>query len=50
MVRMLVGTMIEVSNGKINVDDFSKLFDSDFKKKNILTAPSKGLYLFKVSY
>jgi len=50
MVRMLVGTMIEVSNGKINVDDFSKLFDSDFKKKNILTAPSKGLYLFKVTY
>ena len=50
MVRMLVGTMLEVSRGKITTNDFIDLFNRDDKKKYILTAPSKGLYLFKVTY
>ena len=50
MVRMLVGTMLEVSRGKLLVDDFIELFNMNDNKRNILTAPSKGLYLSKVSY
>ena len=50
MVRMLVGTMLEVARGKIFVDDFLNLFNQSINKNKILTAPSKGLYLFKVKY
>ena len=50
MVRMLVGTMLEVSRGKLLVDDFIELFNMNDNKRNILTAPSKGLYLSKVFY
>ena len=50
MVRMLVGTMLEVSRNKLTIKDFINLFNHDADKKNILTAPSKGLYLLKVSY
>ena len=50
MVRMLVGTMLEVSRGKILEADFLSLFNQNLNKNMILTAPSKGLYLFKVKY
>ena len=50
MVRMLVGTMLEVSRGKISKVDFLNLFNQNLNKNMILTAPSKGLYLFKVKY
>ena len=50
MVRYLVGTMLEVSRGRISIKDFTILFSKDSQSKKILTAPSKGLYLFKVYY
>ena len=50
MVRMLVGTMLEVSRGKILEVDFLNLFNQNLNKNMILTAPSKGLYLLKVKY
>ena len=50
MVRMLVGTMLEVSRGKILEVDFLNLFNQNLNKNMILTAPSKGLYLFRVKY
>ena len=50
MVRMLVGTMLDVSRGKILKSDFLDLFDDNINKNKILTAPSKGLYLLRVEY
>ena len=50
MVRMLVGTMLDVSRGRILKSDFLDLFDNNINKNKILTAPSKGLYLLKVKY
>ena len=50
MVRMLVGTMLEVSRGKLTKDEFINLFNLSDNKKYILTAPSKGLYLSRVFY
>jgi len=50
MVRMLVGTMFEVSRGRLTIDNFIDLFNMNDNKKYILTAPSKGLYLSKVCY
>ena len=50
MVRMLVGTMLEVSRGLISINDFQKLFNEEIKNNKVLTAPSKGLFLSKVYY
>jgi len=50
MVRMLVGTMLEVYKGRISIQDFKKMFNYGTERKRIVTAPSKGLYLFKVYY
>ena len=49
MVRMLVGTMLEVSRGNVLYEDFIDMFNNN-KKNKILTAPSRGLYLLEVSY
>ena len=50
MVRMLVGTMLEVSRSRININDFKKLFNEETKNNKVLTAPAKGLFLSKVYY
>ncbi len=50
MVRMLVGTMLEVSRGRLLKRDFLKLFKDNMNKNRILTAPSRGLYLKEVNY
>ena len=50
MVRMLVGTMLDVSRGNISKNDFLRLFDEGASKNKVLTAPAKGLYLLKVKY
>lgn len=50
MVRLLVGTMVAVVEGKMALDEFRTLFDPkvDFKTKYI--APASGLYLVGVQY
>ena len=50
MVRMIVGTMLEVSKNRITIKDFKELFDEGSKNNKVLTAPSSGLYLSKVYY
>ena len=50
MVRMLVGTMIEVGKGGIPIDDFKRMIHVKTDKKRIITSPSQGLYLNKVNY
>ena len=50
MVRMLVGTMVEVSKGRLNIDTFYKMVRSENLKSHIVTCPSNGLYLNKVNY
>lgn len=50
MVRMVVGTMLEVSRNRITIQDFKELFDERSKNNRVLTAPSSGLYLSKVYY
>jgi len=50
MVRMLVGTMIEVARGRYQIDDFEKILDNKNVKTYPFTAPGKGLYLEKVEY
>lgn len=50
MVRILTGTLIEVSTGKIAVEDISKIIESKDRKYAGFTAPPQGLYLNKVVY
>ena len=50
MVRIMVGTLIEVGKGKINADDIPKILSSRARERAGFTAPAKGLFLDKVYY
>jgi tRNA pseudouridine38-40 synthase len=50
MVRILVGTMLEVSSGRRSVDSFTQLLTGATRGEAGDTAPPHGLYLEKVSY
>jgi tRNA pseudouridine38-40 synthase len=50
MVRILVGTMLEVANGRRTVDSFTKLLTGAPRPEAGDTAPPHGLYLESVSY
>jgi len=50
MVRMLVGTMVEVAKDSMSIDEFQKMININIDKKRIITSPSHGLYLNKVNY
>jgi len=50
MVRRLVGTMVEVSKGKISVEEFERILANQEEAPATFTAPAKGLILKKVFY
>lgn len=50
MVRIIVGTLLMVSQGKISPDDIPKIIDSKQRKNAGRTAPAQGLFLNKVFY
>ena len=50
MVRMLVGTMVEVSKNRITVEEFNSMIKNPSSNKKVITAPALGLYLYKVYY
>jgi len=50
MVRRLVGTMIQVGQGKLRVSDFADLLHKPSKNKSGHGASAKGLILEKVEY
>lgn len=50
MVRVLVGTMLEVASGRRSLDDFERLLAGAPRSEAGDTAPPHGLYLESVSY
>ncbi len=50
MVRAIVGTLLEVGQGKISIDDFRKIIESKNRGNAGLSVPAKGLFLTKVAY
>lgn len=50
MVRIIVGTLVEVGMGKIRPDEVSAIIESGERKKAGITAPAHGLYLVRVYY
>lgn len=50
MVRIIVGTLVEVAYGRIIPDDIPSIIASKDRSKTGMTAPAEGLYLNKVFY
>ena len=50
MVRIIVGTLIEVAEGKILYTDIQNIIHSKDRTQAGITAPPQGLYLNKVNY
>jgi tRNA pseudouridine38-40 synthase len=50
MVRILVGTMVEVADGSRSIEDFRRLLDGADRSDAGQTAPPEGLYLVEVGY
>ncbi len=50
MVRIIVGTLIEVAYDRMTPDDITKVVESRDRCNAGMTAPPDGLYLNKVSY
>ena len=50
MVRIMVGTLIDISRGKIPADSIDKIISARNRSAAGYTAPSHGLYLNKVNY
>lgn len=50
MVRIMVGTLIDISRGKISCGSIPQIIESRDRKRAGVTAPACGLYLNKVFY
>ena len=50
MVRIMVGTLLFVSEGKIKKDELKDVILSKERKRAGKTAPPQGLYLNKINY
>lgn len=50
MVRLIAGTMIQVGNGELTVQDFKRVFDSQDVKQASPSAKASGLFLWHVDY
>jgi tRNA pseudouridine38-40 synthase len=50
MVRVLVGTMLEVAAGRRSLEDFTTLLNGAPRERAGETAPAHGLYLAEVTY
>ena len=50
MVRIMAGTLLYVSNGRISVDDIPRIIESKDRTTAGITAPPDGLYLNRVYF
>ncbi len=50
MVRAIVGTLLEVGEEKLSIDDFEKIILSQDRSKAGLSVPAQGLFLTEVGY
>jgi tRNA pseudouridine38-40 synthase len=50
MVRAIVGSLLEVGQGKINLEDFKKIIESKNRSNAGVSVPGHALYLVEVGY
>jgi tRNA pseudouridine38-40 synthase len=50
MVRSIVGTMVEVGQQKLSLEDFNGIIDARDRCKARQSAPAKGLFLTEIEY
>ena len=50
MVRNMVGTLIEIGEGKYKSEDIIRILEAKDRRKAGITAPPEGLYLRDVYY
>ena len=50
MVRSIVGSMVDIGRGKINLEDFKSIIEAKDRSKAGISAPAKGLFLVKIEY
>lgn len=50
MVRAIVGTLLEIGKGKMNLEEFKSVLDSKDRRKAGASVPAKGLYLTNIQY
>ncbi len=50
MVRAIVGTLLEVGKGKLNVDDFRRIIEIRDRRAASVSAAPQGLYLTNIEY
>lgn len=50
MVRIIIGTILDIGLSKMDLNDLDKIFDAKDRKQAGRTIPAKGLYLVKVNY
>ncbi|MFC4211353.1 tRNA pseudouridine(38-40) synthase TruA [Pedobacter lithocola] len=50
MVRAIVGTLVEIGKGEINLEDFKTIIESKNRSNAGQSVPACGLYLVKVEY
>ncbi len=50
MVRIIVGTLLEIGTGKRTVEDMNRILEARDRTKSGKTAPPQGLYLWEVRY
>lgn len=50
MVRAIVGTLLEVGNGKLSLKDLDKVIKSGNRSEAGTSVPAQGLYLYEVKY
>jgi tRNA pseudouridine38-40 synthase len=50
MVRAIVGTLIEIGKGKMTLDEFKSVIESENRSNAGPSAPAQGLFLTQVTY
>ncbi len=50
MVRAIVGTLVEVGKGRINLNDFRKIIEEKDRAKAGFSAPAHALFLVEIEY
>ena len=50
MVRAIVGTLIEIGRGKLEIDDLDKIIQSKDRRNAGYSVPAEGLFLKEIIY